>query len=374
MSEPVAALYVAKGGCYYGLPDVEPWGAPGRDAREYAGPHPVVAHPPCSTWGHMAPVNQARYGHKIGDDAGCFAAALAAVRKWGGVLEHPADSYAWAAFLLPRPPKRGWAKDFNGGWSTEICQRRYGHRANKRTWLYFVGEKPPRLNWGRPEKTNVWVSTDRPRAVLAAMGIEQMSPAEAKATPPAFRDLLLSIARGCATPPTHDKGAPATVEGDAPDENDDRPDCGNGIHQPWCRHANVSVPTEPPTGATGEPCCPHPDDAHSVTGCTDPDCACRRAGPTGATERPDITAAKESASRLERTVDRILRPASDQRPTQTADITVFAVVHGNYPVEVDSLWTTRELAEKRCATFLVQSMWAVEEWIASSTPAPKGTP
>ena len=38
----VAALYVAKGGAYYGLPDVDPWDE-ARDARLYAGPWPVVA-------------------------------------------------------------------------------------------------------------------------------------------------------------------------------------------------------------------------------------------------------------------------------------------------------------------------------------------
>jgi hypothetical protein len=65
----IAALYVEKGGAYYGIPDVDPWDIE-RDARKYAGPWPVVAHPPCSTWGYMAPVNQARYGHRIGDDAG----------------------------------------------------------------------------------------------------------------------------------------------------------------------------------------------------------------------------------------------------------------------------------------------------------------
>jgi len=42
----IAALYVVKGGCYYGVPDVDPWDK-ARDARLYAGPWPVVAHPPC---------------------------------------------------------------------------------------------------------------------------------------------------------------------------------------------------------------------------------------------------------------------------------------------------------------------------------------
>lgn len=89
MSRTVAALYVAAKGCYYGLDDVEPWGLPERDAREYAGPHPVVAHPPCTRWCRLAGLVEARWGHKRGDDGGCFAAALASVRRWGGYLSTP---------------------------------------------------------------------------------------------------------------------------------------------------------------------------------------------------------------------------------------------------------------------------------------------
>ena len=48
----IAALYVAKGGCYSGLPGVDAWDEE-RDARRYAGPWPVVAHPPCQRWGKM---------------------------------------------------------------------------------------------------------------------------------------------------------------------------------------------------------------------------------------------------------------------------------------------------------------------------------
>ena len=47
-------------GAYAGLPGVQLWDE-ARDARTYAGPWPVVAHPPCQTWCKMAPVNQARY-------------------------------------------------------------------------------------------------------------------------------------------------------------------------------------------------------------------------------------------------------------------------------------------------------------------------
>lgn len=189
----IAALYVAKGGAYYWLDDVDPWDEK-RDARLYAGPWAVVAHPPCSTWCAMAPVNEARYGHPVGDDGGCFAAALASVRAWGGVLEHPAGSIAFTTYALPRPPVRGWARDLlrPDEWTTEVCQRNYGHRARKRTWLLYVGDDPPALDWSKPAQPEAWVSTDRPRAGLA---VAQLSKREAKATPIAFRDVLLSMAR-----------------------------------------------------------------------------------------------------------------------------------------------------------------------------------
>ena len=98
----VAALYVEANGIYAGLPDVELWDE-SRDARSYPGKHPVIAHPPCSRWCRLAGLVEARWGHKKGDDGGTFAAALAAVRKYGGVLEHPAYSDAWGAVYLPLP-------------------------------------------------------------------------------------------------------------------------------------------------------------------------------------------------------------------------------------------------------------------------------
>lgn len=190
----VAALFVEKGGAYFGLPDVDPWDE-ARDARLYAGPWPVVAHPPCDRWCQMAPVNQARYGHRIGDDGDCFAAALAAVRRWGGVLEHPAISLAWPRFGLSEPGPAGWQKSIFGGWVCQVAQRNYGHRATKRTWLYAVTAAPPPLIWGDGPAPEAWISTDRPRAELAALGIEQLSKKEAKATPVEFRDVLIDIAR-----------------------------------------------------------------------------------------------------------------------------------------------------------------------------------
>lgn len=199
----IAALYVEKGGAYYGLDDVDPWDE-ARDARLYDGPYPVVAHPPCARWCALAPLNQAMHGYKVGDDGGCFAAALDAVRRFGGVLEHPAYSYAWDAFQLPRPLRHGWTGSFfDPGVTTEVSQVAYGHPARKRTWLYYVGENPPTLDWREPEASasvsDFGPGNTRRRGDDWIPGIQY---AAASATPPAFREALLAMARAARVPAT----------------------------------------------------------------------------------------------------------------------------------------------------------------------------
>lgn len=176
-------------GCYYGLDDVDPWDIE-RDARTYAGPYPVVAHPPCQLWVNLAAVNFKRYGgehNRPGNDQGCFAAALAAVRKYGGVLEHPAYSNAWKTFGLLQPRGIGWRTENAVSWVCEVWQSAYGHKARKRTWLYYVGRKPADLNWSREPGTHQCGWFDRIKPTL--------SKREAMATPPAFRDALLELVR-----------------------------------------------------------------------------------------------------------------------------------------------------------------------------------
>jgi len=190
----VAALYVEKGGVYWGLPDVDPWDEE-RDARLYAGPWPVVAHPPCQRWSLLAPLCEARYGYKVGDDGGTFKAALEAVRVWGGVLEHPAETKAWKAFGLARPStKGGWQRCIDGGWVCQVSQVVYGHKARKRTWLYAHGVTwLPSLDW-RDFQGELVVTTCRGET---RKGAKEMRKKDRSKTPLPFRDLLLSIARNC---------------------------------------------------------------------------------------------------------------------------------------------------------------------------------
>jgi hypothetical protein len=197
----VAALFVQEGGSYYGLEDVDPW-PESRDARLYAGPHPVVAHPPCSRWCRLAGLVEARWGHKKGDDGGCFASALASVRKWGGVLEHPAYSDAWAAFSLPEPPRSGgWARGIDGGWSCHVEQGRYGHPAKKATWLYAYGVNDlPHFRWGStPDGESTALVSWCGNHTKAFDQRPRVGKAVASKTPTEFRDLLLGMARSVVT-------------------------------------------------------------------------------------------------------------------------------------------------------------------------------
>lgn len=198
----VAVLFADPRGTYSQCEGVDLW-CEKRDARLYAGPHPVVAHPPCERWGrYWNGGPSARVPQQKGDDGGCFAAALNAVRTWGGVLEHPEASAAWAWHGLTPPPRGGawYAADFLGGWTCCVEQGYYGHRARKATWLYAFGVKPPRMRWGRAPGDFVRLdegfhsAEERARAVKTG-ACRRLSKKQRAATPPEFRDALLAIAR-----------------------------------------------------------------------------------------------------------------------------------------------------------------------------------
>lgn len=215
----IAALYVQRNGCYWNAPGIDAWDEE-RDARLYAGPWPVVAHPPCERWGRYWDGGPAARGrHQRGDDGGCFAAALASVRRWGGVLEHPAQSYAWAAHRLASPPETGgwvradWCDGFYG-WTCQIEQGSYGHRARKATWLYAHGVMPPPMLWGRAPGDFLNLPPDATDAQIrwaTKVGMcQRLSRRARAATPVAFRDCLISIALS-AVPSREDRPADPAV-------------------------------------------------------------------------------------------------------------------------------------------------------------------
>ena len=201
----IAALFVETDGCYFGLDGVDPWDEQ-RDARQYAGPWPVVAHPPCQRWGRFWHGSTRKpHQFKLGDDGGCFEAALHAVRKWGGVLEHPADSHAWRVFKIERPERhKGWQRVSGGGWTCYVEQGHYGHMSRKPTWLFtdcIARVQLPMLNWSKGEQRLHPVALERygyekaRRIGMTAMVGGKHKTRIRNATPEPFRDVLLGIAK-----------------------------------------------------------------------------------------------------------------------------------------------------------------------------------
>lgn len=189
----IAALFVQENGCYKNDDLIDAWDI-NRDAKKYNGNMPVIAHPPCQLWGKMAPINFKRWGgdhNRPENDGGCFESALNNVNRCGGVLEHPAQTKAWAKYGLVKPSKIGWEQS-GLGWVCEVWQSAYGHKANKATWLYYVGNKPPfELKWNRPKGTHQIGYHDQ-------RGKSKNKPTvtkkEANATPKEFKEELIKLA------------------------------------------------------------------------------------------------------------------------------------------------------------------------------------
>lgn len=196
-----AALYVISNGPYSEI-ECDLWDE-SRDARMYKGPLKVIAHPPCERWGRYwggGPMLHGTPKQKIlGDDKGCFSSALASVRMYGGVLEHPEASHAFKRYGLPIPKIKGkWTDpDIYGGRSCCVAQGNYGHRAQKMTWLYGLNINFKELVWGKTPGRDLLdegFHSKEERARLIKTGrCQRLSQRQRKITPNAFRDLLISL-------------------------------------------------------------------------------------------------------------------------------------------------------------------------------------
>lgn len=177
----VAALFVDPASPYHFMEDVECWGEES-DARTYLGNFPVVAHPPCERWGKFFWRGKRGARATLGDDQGCFLSALVDVERCGGVLEHPEGSAAWPRYGLVSPEPFKWVRS-RAGWVASVDQALYGHRAIKRTWVYYVGPRPS------PKHLNL------DRAMFSSLPVEHMGHEERRLTPPKFAEALVRMAR-----------------------------------------------------------------------------------------------------------------------------------------------------------------------------------
>ncbi len=187
----VAALFVRADSVYKTMPGVDAWDAE-RDARAWPGGCPIVAHPPCRAWGRLR-----HFAKPRPDEKELARWSIAQIRKWGGVLEHPAASLLWPDQKLAEPG----CIDAYGGRTIEVDQFRWGHKAEKLTRFYVVGLRYPELVDMIPPRR-----ADRPLYVVTqSHGRPKGSPGwrpeitkpEREHTPAALAAWLVEVAQRC---------------------------------------------------------------------------------------------------------------------------------------------------------------------------------
>lgn len=183
----VAVLFVQVDSVYKRMPNVDAWDAK-RNALNWPGAASVVAHPPCRLWSRMRSFSTAAPAEK---ELAIW--AIAKVREFGGVLEHPAGSALWDHAGLPVPGSSdAW------GFTLKVNQSWWGHKARKSTWLYIVGMDYADI----PE---FWATLAPPTHVCCNGGsVEkkrpELSPKARSATPPRFAAWLVEVARRSSPP------------------------------------------------------------------------------------------------------------------------------------------------------------------------------
>lgn len=167
----VAVLFARSDSIYKSMPGCDVYDLE-RDARTFNGGMPVIAHPPCRGWGRLRKFAKPLPGER---DLAFF--AVDKVRQCGGVFEHPESSRLWPEYGLPPVGK----KDIYGGWTLPVSQFWFGHKCEKRTWLYICGIDPRSLS--------LPFALGKPTQV-----IESISKSDRERTPPHFAYWLYDLA------------------------------------------------------------------------------------------------------------------------------------------------------------------------------------
>ncbi len=181
----IAVLFARSDSIYKGIPGCDVFDID-RDALTFSGGMPVIAHPPCRSWGRLAHMAKPRPGERE-----LAPWAVDQIRKWGGVLEHPVTSRLWKEKPLPGPGER----DQFGGFSIVVPQYWFGHRCEKMTSLYICGIEPSELpeigfKLGEPEYVIMKSRNNHHRKKV-------VDKPEREKTPEPFAHFLIDIARQC---------------------------------------------------------------------------------------------------------------------------------------------------------------------------------
>jgi len=188
--QQVAVLFARKDSVYQTLPGCDVWDIE-RDARNWPGDAPVVAHPPCRAWGRLSHMAKPRL-----DEKDLARWAIAQIRQYGGVLEHPFASRLWEDQRLGTV---GMPDEF-GGWTLPIHQHWFGHNAEKKTLLYIVGCSAtdiPAIPLVLGEAPAVVSTSGRRRDGTRNKRRPEIPKAEREHTPIELAKFLVEIARRC---------------------------------------------------------------------------------------------------------------------------------------------------------------------------------
>jgi hypothetical protein len=178
----IAVLFARSDSVYKNIEGVDVWDKE-RDARNYSDLMPIVGHPPCRGWGRLRQFAKPEPGEKE-----LAVMSVDVIRKNGGVLEHPAGSTLWKHCDLPKPGN----SDSFGGFTIQVLQFWWGHKAAKSTWLYCCGMSPSDI----PPAPLVF---DVPTHVVSGTRGKKKKPeitkAEREHTPLPFAEFLIGVAR-----------------------------------------------------------------------------------------------------------------------------------------------------------------------------------
>lgn len=183
----ISVLFARADSIYKTFTGVDVWDID-RDALNWPGGNPVVCHPPCRAWASLRHCAKPRPGEK---DLAIW--AIAQVRKWGGVLEHPRRTTLWQVARLPEVGK----VDEFGGFTLIVDQFWWGHRAQKSTKLYVCGckrgdiPKMPLKLGEAPCTVGLWSGRDKLRC-RPSIGKKEF-----ESTPPLFAEWLIDLASRC---------------------------------------------------------------------------------------------------------------------------------------------------------------------------------
>lgn len=180
----ISVLFARVDSNYKSIPGCDVWDAD-RDALNWPGGGPVIAHPPCRAWGVLKHLAKPKPNER---DLALFAIEM--VRKWGGVLEHPSGSELWKTMRIPDADLFG---DEYGGYTVKIDQYDFGHVANKPTRLYVCGCELRELPIMPPKKRG-----KAQKSITGQVpGTARCTQREREYTPPELAAWMVDLATRC---------------------------------------------------------------------------------------------------------------------------------------------------------------------------------